>query len=278
MKVDFIILGAQKCGTTTLTSILKKHPALVCCNEKEPHFFSEADNWKKDLDKYHQLFSEKAGAKYFEASTTYTFYPYRNLEIWNDICEYNSKMKFIYLVRNPIDRIISSYMHSFEKGHIDSSIEEVVRKNRFFIDITRYYTQISPYIKKFGQDNVLILTFDELVESRTKVLNQVSQFLTIDFKPFEDVDNIHSNASLGGNKIHHKFDNPPLVLKAVKKFTPSIWDKITNNSKRKFDKKPRLENETKKMILQMLEVEILQLQKLMNRDLSSWMERDNLRL
>lgn len=110
MKVDLMIIGAQKCGTTTLYDILNLHPSLRGCRYKEPEFFSISPDWKANIDSYHSLFEQGNGVLYFEGSTTYTFYPLRNLNIWDDLFEYNRKLKFIYIVRNPIERIISSYM------------------------------------------------------------------------------------------------------------------------------------------------------------------------
>ncbi|MDX1637125.1 MAG: sulfotransferase [Balneolaceae bacterium] len=272
MQVDFMIIGAQKCGTTTLSKILQHHPGVVCCDEKEPHFFSETDDWRSHIDEYHAMFPQKSGVKYFEASTTYTFYPYRNLHIWDDIYTYNPEMKFIYLVRNPYDRIVSSYMHAYEKGHTDNTFEEALIFDRFHTEITRYYTQIYPYIKKFGAEQVLLIEFDEFIHHRQRVMRQVSNFLELDFTLFPAFEEVHANKSVGGRKIHHKYDSPPIYLKAVRKFLPSLWNKITDNADRAFYEKPRLEESHKELISNFLRLDIIELQKLMNRDLSHWLK------
>ncbi|MDZ7821446.1 MAG: sulfotransferase [Candidatus Marinimicrobia bacterium] len=116
MKVDFIILGAAKCGTTTLYRILKDHPDINFCREKEPDFFSKTEDWKTHLADYHKLFREEEGKIYGEASHSYTAYPRFNLNIWEDIHAYNPGMKFIYIVRDPVDRFISSYMQDYQRG------------------------------------------------------------------------------------------------------------------------------------------------------------------
>jgi hypothetical protein len=270
VQVDFMIIGAQKCGTSTLFEILADHPSIVRCRKKEPHFFSSSPDWKRDLPEYEELFTQKQGALYFEASTSYTFYPLRNLRIWNDIFDYNPNMKFIYLVRNPIDRIISGYMHLYERGNTDLPIEKALIRERMLIDLTRYYTQVNPYVKKFGSSNVLIIDFDDLIHQRRIVLGTVSKFLGIDFAKFHAYENVHSNVSLGGQKRHLRFDNPSLPLRAIRKFWPSAWNRITDNSKRSFRERPRLAVEYKEMIMNLLELEINELQKLMNKDLGHW--------
>lgn len=169
MKVDFIIIGAGKCATTTLSTILANHPEVCFSRVKEPCFFCKSRDWRKGLSEYEKLFDGDAKVC-GDASTTYTCLPTFNLEIWNNIYEYNNNMKFIYMIRNPIDRIISHYMHTFQRGYTNLSIEEAIKKIPIFIDITRYYTQISPFIEKFGRQNVLIILFEDFMQDRATQL------------------------------------------------------------------------------------------------------------
>ena len=179
-KVDFMLIGAMKCGTSTLAQILKSHPDIGFCKIKEPHFFSKTENWRDNIDKYHDLFNFKEGKIFGEASTTYTQYPTFNLEIWNDIFNYNPQMKFIYLVRNPVDRAISHYMHIYERGYTNNSIEETLR-NLHILKPGLYFTQIKPFIDEFGNERVLIIDFDDLINDREALLKKISNFLEIEF-------------------------------------------------------------------------------------------------
>lgn len=270
MKVNFMILGAQKTATTSLFAVLNAHPNLEGCRNKEPDFFSFTKDWKKDLPNYEKLYTQKDHVLYFEASPSYTFYPLRNLTIWDDIFEYNPEMKFIYIVRNPIQRIVSSYMHSYERGYTDYTLHDAILKNPFFIDVSRYATQIIPYIKKFGQEKVLIIDFDDLKSKNDMVMTLLADFLNIDKKGFGDFNNVKMNRSVGGGKRHRKWDNPPFYLKIIKNRFPRVWKIITNNSSRSFKEKPTLGPDYEEMIVNFLSIEIDTLETIMGKNLQHW--------
>ena len=58
-RVDFVIIGAQKAGTTSLAKILSSHPEIAFSKEKEPHFFSLHQDWQQNLAAYDKLFKHK---------------------------------------------------------------------------------------------------------------------------------------------------------------------------------------------------------------------------
>ena len=269
--VNFMILGAQKAGTTTLFQILDTHPHLSGCTEKEPHFFSKTSNWQADLPQYNDLFLAGEGLRYFEASTSYTNYPLENLNIWEDIYTYNPEMKFIYIVRNPIDRIRSAYTHYYQRGFTQEGIDQEIVRDPAYLSISRYYSQILPYIETFGRERVFLIDFDELLKNRKQVIYELSEFLDLDFNLFGDFDKVHANKSIGGYKSNHRYDNPPFPLSLIKKLSPKAWQVLTFNRKSYFMKeKPQISPAYQEMILRVLEYDIQELEKLTNRDFSKW--------
>ena len=274
MKTDVIILGAQKCGTTTLFEILNQHPALAGSSPKEPHFFSDNPDWRDRLPEYEALFPDSADKLRFEGSTTYTFFPHRNLTLWDDLHEYNPDLKFLYLVRRPLARITSAYMHLYERGWLDLPIDEAIFRKPLLLDITRYHTQIAPYIERFGRDRVLLLDFDDFNHQRRAAMNRVAQFLGVDPSGFGEVETVRSNVSVGGQRPHFKYDNPSLPLRMIRDLLPGLWRRITDNSSRKFQTRPQLSPAHRRAAIRLLEPEIDALARLMKKDLSHWKQSD----
>jgi hypothetical protein len=166
-------------------------------------------------------------------------------------------------------------MHTFERGYFDSDLKEAVIKERFLIDLTRYYTQISPYIRKFGRGKILIIDFEDFIQKRGDVLRKIAGFLEIDPDGFRNYESVHHNVSVGGNKMHHKFDNPTLAMRLMRRYLPPLWRKVTDNSKRRFKEKIKPDHELREMIINILELEMRELQTLMNKDLSKWISMEN---
>ena len=272
--VDFMIVGAQKCGTSTLSDILRLHPALVRCDKKEPNFFSRCEDWRAELPQYEQMFRRREGALYFEASPTYTFYPHRKLDLWDDLHSYNPALKIIYLVRDPIERVTSGYMHSYERGYTELSFERALVRDPILLDVTRYATQIAPFIERFGPDRVRIVLFEDLLRDANKLARELAIFLGIDPDGFGDVGGVLANESIGGLKRHYKYDNPGRMLSQVRRYAPPLWRMMTDNSSRAFHGKPVLSPSYRRLVLRMLRSEIDELEAMTGRDLSHWRKRD----
>ena len=101
MRVDFMMIGAQKAGTTSLAAQLAAHPQICFCREKEPGYFHKTDDWTAGLDQYHSLYSPTPGQLCGEASTYYTFFP-EFCETHKRLYDYNPALKLIYVVRQPV--------------------------------------------------------------------------------------------------------------------------------------------------------------------------------
>lgn len=116
-----LIIGAMKCGTTSLYNYLAQHPEISACTYKEPSFFSTESNWSKGFEWYYDLWNwDKNRHKIaLEASTSYTrIHEYSNAA--EKIAAVDKNFKFIYIMRNPIKRIESHYTYEQALGCLES--------------------------------------------------------------------------------------------------------------------------------------------------------------
>lgn len=127
-RINFVIAGAQKCGTTTLDAMLRMHPDIVMCERKEAHFFDQPNC--DDYAEYHKLFPPVAAGKITgEASPSYL---YVDGAIEN-LRRYSPDMKIVVILRNPAARAYSHWNMLRMRGEIDFSFGEAIRREHTLI-------------------------------------------------------------------------------------------------------------------------------------------------
>ena len=263
-QVNFIIIGAARSATTSISNLLAQHPEVSFSNPKEPQFFSNI-NWRDNISEYHNLF-KKEGKIYGEGSTNYSKHPSFNRNIHSDIFEYNANMKFIYVMRKPIDRIISHYNFAFERGYTNQDINIEVFKKDIYINTCKYMSQIKPYIEHFGKDNVKLIFFDDYKSKPSETINNICSFLNINEISLKGK-SLKTNESQKGVIRHKKYDNPKTILDYLKKGIHYVSRSLSS-------KKPiaNLTDKSKTKIIHLLEQEISELEKITQKDLSKWRE------
>lgn len=183
MKANVFLIGSQKSGTTTLASLLGKHPEINVSEPKEPHFFTH--NYSNGLEWYGDTFIKSESKIYLDASTTYSMASISRKEgvldnVPEKIYEYNPNSKFIYILRDPIYRTYSSYLHSLRRrGKIYKNFKEALDSNSFFLDTSNYVAQIKKYYEYFPKDSFLFLTFEDFRDDYQEVLNKCFSFLEV---------------------------------------------------------------------------------------------------
>lgn len=193
-----LIVGAMKCGTTSLFSYLAQHPQISACSIKEPCFFSTKNNWQKGFEWYQGLWNwDPSRHKVaLEASTSYTRIP-TYLNAAENISMIDANIKFIYIVRSPIERIESHYTHGHALGFPEIKESGFQGLNSDLITTSQYAMQIEEYYKRFSAENILLLKFEDLVTKPLRLLRNVCEFLDIDAEyEFQELDKRY-NANQG---------------------------------------------------------------------------------
>ncbi len=206
MKINFVIAGVQKAGTSALRSYLKDHPEICIPDADEVHFFDTEEYFQGaqvDYSKYHSFFCpDSSGRMLGEATPIYIYWKNAIERVWN----YNKDMKIIVLLRNPITRAYSHWNMERSRGADTLTFSEAIRNERSrcrnalpfqhrvysYIDRGFYVEQLRRLWAYFSEHQTLILNNDDLRRSPVKVLNKVSCFLNIGKFPQNDYRSIHS--------------------------------------------------------------------------------------
>ena len=245
-----MIGGVQKGGTTALDKFLRQHPEVCMSVEKEAHFFDFDTAYfgpdrAPNIATYHRMFAPKTGSKVVgEATPIYLFLPH----IPERIAAYSSGMKWIILLRNPIERAYSQYLMEFRRGTESWPFEKALRwewarnlvpqsindsrcsrRCHSYMARGMYASQLLNLWRHFPKDQTLILLSEELLDLHDETLERVTKFLGV------------GSLSVPHERVH--------TAGSDKEMSP----------------------EARKILSRALRPEIEKVGRLLGRDLSSWM-------
>ena len=210
------IIGAMRCGTTSLFYYLSEHPEVAPCREKEPHFFSDDAKLARGLEWYRSFWDWRPSyhSIALEASPTYSMQPF-----WPNVPERihrhgdANSFRFLYIIRDPIARIESHLAHQLS-GDNDVTTSEVNEEN---IAYSKYAMQLEAYLEHFDRNQIHVLTLGDLSQNPREELKKICHFLEIDpnyhFDTVKVVRNSRDTVNLHPaiNKLRHLDFIRPLV-------------------------------------------------------------------
>lgn len=180
---DFVIVGAMKSATSSLQEQLAGQPGIFMCTPKEPNFFSDVGQYAKGMSWYTSLFAEAPqGSLLGEASTHYTKLP-TYPEVVQRLKKFLPNARFVYVMRHPVDRLVSHYIHEWSTGVYRCGIEEAINKYPELLAYGRYAMQLEPYFEAFGRDAVLPVFFDHFLKEPQAELERICRFIGYQDKP-----------------------------------------------------------------------------------------------
>lgn len=208
MLPHFIIIGAQKAGTTSLYKYLSKHPSIIAPEKKEVHFYD--DNFTKGLkwyrrhfptviEKFYYYYLKKAPLLTGESTPYYLFHPWAPQRIAKTI----PNVKIIALLRNPVDRAYSHYQHNLRREREPLSFEDAIAKEQErlageknkMLDNDLYYSfphkhysylsrgiyvnQLKVWMDLFSPHQFLIIISEHFYANTSEVFLQTLKFLDL---------------------------------------------------------------------------------------------------
>lgn len=295
---NFLIIGANKAGTSSLYAYLNQHPEIYMSPVKEPMFFNFNDKkinttrryQKKilkdavnNIEDYQALFQGVSSEKAIgEASTSYLHCS----EAAEEIKKYIPDVKIIAILRDPVERAYSNYLMYFRWGVEtipDFALAVREEENRirnnypmgwYYTKLGFYYESLKHYLEVFAPNQFKIYLYEDWNNNSNEVLRDIFQFLGVDETFVPNISVRHNSAAIPKNKHIDSFIKKPNILKnLVKSLIPaqlrrSLRDKIEKQNLGK----PSLSPHVRQELINIYREDILKLQDLIHRDLSKWLQ------
>lgn len=174
---DFILIGAMKCGTSTLQTQLAAQDGVFMTTPKEPNYFSDDDVFAKGPDWYAGLFeAAPPGALKGEASTHYTKLPTYPATL-DRMRAALPALKLVYMIRNPVTRAVSHYIHEWTERRAGEDAQAAFRSTSDFVDYGRYGMQITPFLDTYGAQNVMLTSLEAVKADPDAEFARIAAFL-----------------------------------------------------------------------------------------------------
>lgn len=299
MLPNFLVIGGAKSGTTSLWNFLTQHPAIFMTTPKEPHFLC-ADEIRPycqgpgdykygnmDLEDYENLFKEARDETALgEASNSTLYFPGAIEQIKRHV----PGAKLIAVLRQPADRAFSAYMHLRRDGR--ETVEDFAEALRLederiasnwgkiwhYRRASSYYSQLKPFYEAFPPDQLQVYLYDDFRNEPLGTVQDMFRFLDVNptFEP-----DLRARANQSGvpkygwlSAATRKFFERPNPLRTVarKLVKEEARARFTHAVRSRNQVRPSIPLDVRRDLTEAFRGEILQLQDLIGKDLSDWLE------
>ncbi|MBP0018239.1 MAG: sulfotransferase [Cyanobacteria bacterium SBLK] len=298
---NFLVIGTPKSGTTSLYHYLNRHPQIYMSPVKEPNFLAFVEKppnfdgpkgpneWINqqsivDFQEYQALFDRVNGEKAIgEASIWYLYLP----DAPKYIQHYLPDVKLIALLRHPVDRAFSHYLHLRRTGDewlteftvaLDAE-EQRCQQNWApawrYQQAGLYSQQLERYLKIFPRDRLKVYLYDDWQNNPFDLMKDLFTFIEVDATFEPDMSTRHNQTSVvwKNNTIRNLLVDENLLRMAARKIVPDrvrkpVAEMLLRKNK---EKPPTLAAETRQQLISHFRKDILKLQDLIDRDLSHWL-------
>lgn len=277
---NFFIIGAQKSGTSSIHSMLKQHPDIYLSEIKELEFFNHSNrvNEENFFQNYLKHFEQANGQKIIGESTASYIWTYSDESPWcNQSKIYNRNIpqsikrylgedvQFLVILRDPVKRAVSAYMHHFRQGRIrgkDISIQSI-GKRYGIVDMGFYARHLKEWLQWFPFENFCIFTYEDVFTDMQTSLKQMYAFLDI---PYKKIKPKTRNTSSGIIEDENGITLSENEVERIRNFfLDQNKPKIANQLKR-----PVISWEDMGWLKEVYRADVAELQELLGHNLSAW--------
>jgi hypothetical protein len=178
---NLFIIGAAKCGTTSLHRYLDAHPEISMSEPKEPRVFAD-EVWRRRLGEYAGMFAAPEAPVRGESSTLYSRFPVVR-GIPDRVASACPDASLIYVVRDPVERVVANWLQRYENRaearQLAAALEDLDQPENQYVAASRYATQLEQWLRRFPRERVLVVDQADLHRSRAKTLLAVLRFLRV---------------------------------------------------------------------------------------------------
>jgi hypothetical protein len=179
MRPNLIVIGAQKCGTSALHYYLRQHPDVAMSKPKELNFFIDKRNWSRGVDWYESHWPEQAEVR-GEASPNYTAHPHFD-GVPEKMHAVVPDARLIFLVRDPIARMVSQYVHNYTKRAEHRGLAAtVLDPSKTYVNRSRYMFQLEQFLPYYDPEQILVIDSGDLRGDRLATLQRIFRFIGVD--------------------------------------------------------------------------------------------------
>ncbi|MCB0736067.1 MAG: sulfotransferase domain-containing protein [Bacteroidetes bacterium] len=296
---QFLLVGTAKAGTTSIASYLKSHPA-INLPQKETFFFCNQEivtelpypmqrnertvvrNFSEYLTLYNNNNSTLLSG---EIGTAYLYYFEHSIPLIKTYLGTN--IKIIIVLRNPIERAYSSYLHfvkdGFEKSDFATSLmaeEQRIKENWDFMwhhkKIGLYHDQVKAYLNSF--ENVNILYYDDMKQRPEYFIKKLCSILEIDFLPDLQMESKNPSGLPRFRALQQLLTHNGPIKQVLRPFVRSVWGPEKRNQIKKRMKSqnlidaPEMNKNDKYKLIEYYRTDIKKLEALLDVDLNYWLQ------
>ncbi len=281
---NFFIIGVRKGATTSLHEYLKEIDGIFMPEKDEPSFFF-ADEFRPSGFKMAKTISKEQYLNYYKGVTTEKFIGDGSAIYYSDpknpelIKKNIPNAKIIFIIRNPINRTYSDYLHTFMHIAVKESFHEALQKINnqkgeknypLFIKDSFYFDTIKRYFETFGRKNVKIIIFEEFIKNEKETVEEVLDFLGIK----ANTNNVHfkkynvTHSPRGG--VSKFILKSPKLRNFAGKFIPeSKKHKVVNSLLLKWDsEKPKMDDIDRDFLYKIFKEDVRKIEELLDKKVS----------
>ncbi len=288
-NIQFLGIGAAKAGTTWLADMLTQHPQIFIPKQKEIHYFNKEYNEDPGIENYNYFKDSPWFFSFFKDSTpeqikgeispSYLYDPHAAKRI----AEFDPNIKIIAILRDPVQRTYSHYLHYQQRGTFGNQNFATAIKEHpdMLIKRSLYYEQIKRYSDLFPEAQLKIVLFEDMVKDPVNFLKDIEQFLGVsEFIP----ENIKEKSNITGRSriplVNQSLAYVKLLIRKFKlhklndllRFTKisNLAEHVRKTNRISYSTKPEIDKEIISKLYHIFLPDIEKLEKLLQKDLSCW--------